>query len=165
MRVKVALATLACVLGLLGCGLSERLRNNCSMTFPERHLLTVSEPLKCCGDAKRYELAQVANDSAVDISLQAASATNCGAIPGLRLAVAITHCEVASGADCASVPDRTTPDKATGDACQAGFVPSGTTASVSGRNIRLAVTVTNDKDVPGKLNLDVTQGQTCPAPL
>jgi hypothetical protein len=164
MKVDVALVTLSCVLGLLGCGLSERFRNDCSMTFPERHLLTLSDPLKCCGDAKRYEVVQATNDSAVDVSLQAASATNCGPIPGLRLAVAITHCEVASGADCAPVPDQTTPDKAAGDACQPAFVPSGTTASVSGRNIRLVLTVTNDKEVPGKLNLDVTQGRTCPAP-
>jgi hypothetical protein len=150
MRVTVALRAFLCTLGLNGCG------NDC-MTFPALHLLTVppdfnrSEPIQCCGDARQFVVAQANNDNAIDIGLQARSATNNSPIPGLRLRVTIDHCEAARTGDCTPVADQTTPSK----------VPSDVTASVSGRNIRLVLTVTNDQSTPGGFLLDVTQGHTC----
>jgi hypothetical protein len=156
MRSASPLLALVFVVGSLAC------RNDCGMTFPDQHLLTVSgERLQCCGDSRHYDVAQATNDSAVDIVLQAAAAMNGGPIAGLRLSVAISHCEPARQGDCSPVADRTTPSKAAGDYA----VASEATASVSGHNIRLAITVTNEKEIPGKLYLDVTQGTTCPAPL
>ena len=152
MKVGATCVGLACVLQI-GCG--------CGMTFPDRHLLTVSDPIQCCGDARQYEVVQASNDTAVDIVLQAASATNGGPIPGLTLSVVIAHCDVARQGDCTPVADQTTPSKAAGDYA----VASQANASVSGRNIRLSLTVTNHQSIPGKAVLDITQGQSCPAPL
>jgi hypothetical protein len=155
MKVGVTLVAVLSTLGLSGCG------NDCGMTFPARHLLSVSDTLQCCGDAKHYEVAQADNASAMDIALQAAAATNGGPIAGLTLSVAIGHCEAARQEDCTPVADQTTPSKAAGDYA----VASEATASVSGRNIRLVITVTNNQSIAGKLYLDVTQGKTCPAPF
>jgi hypothetical protein len=152
MRSASPVLALLLIVGPVGC--------DCDMAFPERHLLTVTaEPLHCCGDARHYEVVQATNDSAIDVVLQAAATTNGGPIAGLRLSVAIGHCEPARQGDCSPVADQTTPSKAAGDYAEA----SQATASVSGRNIRLAITITNENDVPGKLYLDVSQGATCPA--
>jgi hypothetical protein len=156
MRSASRALALLLVVGSIGC------RSDCGMTFPDRHLLTVpAESLRCCGDARQYEVVQATNNSPVDIVLQAGAAMNGGPIAGLRLSVAISHCEPARQGDCSPIADQTTPSRAAGDYA----VASEATARVSGRNIRLTITVTDDKDIPGNLLLDVTQGTTCPAPL
>jgi hypothetical protein len=164
MKASVALVALLSTGGLVGCHLQLPFAADCGMTFPDHHLLTLgglSSPvvIACCGDARHYPVAQADNNAAMDVTLQAASATNGGPIPGLRLSVAIDHCEAARQGDCAPVADQTTPSKAAGDYAQASVAD----ASVSGRNIRLAITVTNDQPIQGALSLDVTQGHSCPA--
>jgi hypothetical protein len=170
MKAGAVLAALLSTGGLAGCGLSNLYHPSCVMTFPDQHLLTLGGGLSpavainCCGDARQYTVAQADNNEAVDIFLGAGSATNNGPIPGLRLSVAVDHCEAARQGDCTPVPDQTTPSKVAGEIAQPGFVPSEATASVAGRNIRLTITVTNAESIPGVFGLDVTQGQSCPAP-
>jgi hypothetical protein len=172
MRRTAVFVALMCTAGLGGCGNPGGASATCSKLVP---LLTVgsppgpSEAINCCGDSKQYAVTQNSNDIAVAISLQAAATTNAGPITRLRLSVAIVNCEAAGPGDCAPVADQTTPNKAAGEIGQPGFMASQALARVSGRNIRLVLTVTNDQSTPSAFYLnvsDVTPGPPCQsAPL
>jgi hypothetical protein len=170
MRMTAAFVALFCTAGLSGCGNPGGPSATCRMFIP---LLTVgspgaSEAIKCCGDSKQYAVAQNSNDIAMVVSLQATATTNDGPITGLRLSVAIVNCEAAGSGDCTPVADQTTPNKLAGEIGQPGFMPSQALARVSGRNIRLVLTVTNDQSSPSAFYLsvtDVTPGPPCPSSL
>jgi hypothetical protein len=82
--------------------------------------------------------------------MQAFAAT--GTPGGFTLDVAIQACEAVHSGDCAVVARLTTPD---GPAGQASMVNT----SVSGRNIRLQLTVTNPKPLDGNFAVFVSQGK------
>ena len=172
--IGVALAVLACTTSL-PFGSPARPSAACSTVVP---LLQVGSPLsnppapaeriRCCGDAKQYSVAQNTNDVAVEIAFQAVSiAADGGPITGLRLGVAIVHCESDGPRDCAPIAEQTTPNIAAGRN-QPPYPLSQAYPSVSGRNIRLIVTVTNDQDAPGAFRLSigsVTPGPPCVTPF
>ena len=146
MKARVAVVVLSCGIVFVGCGGDD----DCGIVS----LLDAREVLQCCGDAKQYEVVQATNHRSVNIALHSVAATSGGARAELRLAVAIERCEAVQAGDCTPVAEQTTRDL--------GAVGSNTaSASVSGRNIRLLLTVINDQADPRGLQLIVWEGKFC----
>lgn len=146
MKARVAVVVLSCGMGFVGCGGDD----DCGFV----RLLDVREVLQCCGDAKQYEVAQATNHRSVSMELQSTAATSGGPRAGLRLTVGIVHCDAVQAGDCTPIPEQTTPDNAAASSSTAS-------ASVTGRNIRLLVTVNNDQAGPRGLWLVVWEGKFC----
>jgi hypothetical protein len=126
-----------------------------------------SRVLQCCGDARQYEVAQADNGFPVDLYIQVGSGTPGGPTPGsngppgVRLTVVIEHCDAKAAGDCAPLPDRTVTAVSGGLSGHSTGPVNELEESVSGQNIRLALTVTDDADDAGDFYLHVTQGHEC----
>jgi hypothetical protein len=79
--------------------------------------------------------------------------------------VAIEHCEPKTPGDCTPLPDRTITAIQGGFGGGASDLVNDYRESLSGQNIRLTLTVTNDADYAADFDIRVTQGQECPSHL
>jgi hypothetical protein len=115
-------------------------------TYDFRVLLDRTDTIRCCGDAREYDVSQdIMKPVEVNLSLSGAPT------PTAKLRVVIRRCESQGPSDCAPVADQT--------------VSVAGSASVSGRNIQLHIIVSNDATVPVVSRLVVKQGSDCSSPF